>query len=189
MSIPSRLPLVVLSFLVAVATATSAVAGRQGPAVPDGLTVPAGFRLSVYADGVENARQMALGSGGTVFVGSRTAGKVYAVVDRDGDRRADEVKTIASGLTQPNGVAFRNGSLFIATETQILRLDDIERRLESTGTPVLVHDNLPRQTNSHTWKYIGFGPDDRLYVPVGAPCNICESGPEFATILRMFADG
>src|SRR5205085_8223633 len=91
--------------------------------------VPAGFHVEVFAENVENAREMALGPQGTVFVGSRTAGKVHAVIDRDGDHKADRVVLIASGLDQPNGVAMRNGALYVATARQVLRLDDIERQL------------------------------------------------------------
>src|SRR5881628_941065 len=94
-------------------------------------TVPAGFQVDVFADGIDNPRSMVLGPQGTVFVGSMRAGRVYAVVDRDGDHRADRVITIASGLEQPNGVAMRNGALYVATSGRILRFDDIERRLDS----------------------------------------------------------
>ena len=127
----------------------------------------------MFADSVENAREMARGPQGTLFVGSQRAGKVHAVVDRDGDHKADRVVVIASGLDQPNGVAMRNGALYVATTSQILRFDDIERRLDSPPTPVVVRDSLPNPTAGHTWKFIAFGPDDLLYMSVGAPCNVC----------------
>ena len=132
---------------------------------------------------------MALGPQGTVFVGSQFAGKVYAVVDRDGDHKADQVLTIASGLTQPNGVAMRNGALYVATTSQILRFDDIEQHLDSPPKPVTVHDNLPNPNQGHTWKFIAFGPDDMLYMSVGSTCNICAPAAMTAAILRMKPDG
>jgi glucose/arabinose dehydrogenase len=153
------------------------------------LTVPAGFHVDVFAENVGNARDMALGPQGTVFVGSQYAGNVYAVVDRNGDHKADQVVTIASGLRQPNGVAVRNGSLYVATTSQILRFDDIERHLDAPPAPVVVHDNLPNPSQGHTWKFIAFGPDDMLYVSVGAPCNVCVPQPMVASILRMKPDG
>src|SRR5207302_9975317 len=137
-----------------------------------------------FADGIGNPRSMVLGRQGSVFVGSMRAGRVYAVVDRDGDHRADRVITIASGLEQPNGVAMRNGALYVATSGRILRFDDIERRLDSPPAPVVVRDHLPNSTAGHTWKFIAFGPDDMLYTSVGAPCNVCKSPPMVSTILR-----
>lgn len=160
-------------------------------AQPSGqLTVPAGFQVSVFADSVENAREMVLGPNGTLFVGTMRAGKVHAIVDRNGDGRADRVILIASGLDQPNGVAMRGNALYVATAGQILRFDDIERRLDSPPTPVVVRDSLPSQDRrGHRWKFIGFGPDDMLYLSAGAPCNICVSPPMVSTILRMRPDG
>src|SRR5687768_4806019 len=105
--------------------------------------VPVGFQVSIFADSVVNARSMALGPRGTVFVGSQRAGKVHAVVDRDGDHKADRVVVLASGLDQPNGVAFRNGALYVATASKLLRFDDIERQLDSPPAPVIVRDSLP----------------------------------------------
>jgi len=107
------------------------------------LVLPAGFHAEVFAENVGNARMMALGPQGTVFAGTQYAGKVYAVVDRDGDHKADEVLTIASGLRQPNGVAVRHGALYVATTSQILRFDDIEKHLDAPPAAVIVTDNLP----------------------------------------------
>lgn len=179
--------------LVAVPSANSGQAGQTQapPPVPlEKLKLPPGFRIGVFAEGVASARQMAMGARGTVFVGSRSARRVYALVDRDGDRKADDVKVIADGLTQPSGIAFRNGSLYVAAVTRILRYDDIEARLDAPPEPVVVYDKLPAG-QGHTWKFLGFGPDGLLYVPVGAPCNVCErlDEPQFATILRMKPDG
>ena len=173
-------------------TATSATF-QATPTLPlDQIKLPQGFRIEVYATGVANARQLALGSRGTVFVGTRSkpAGdKVYAVVDKDGDHKADQVLTIGQGLNEPNGVAFRDGSLYVGEVHRIVRFDKIEDRLQSPGDPVVVNDSLPRDTH-HGQKFIAFGPDGLLYVPVGAPCNVCEREDErYSTILRMKPDG
>jgi glucose/arabinose dehydrogenase len=153
------------------------------------LVVPAGFKVELFADNVGNARMMALGPQGTVFVGTQYAGNVYAVVDRDGDHKADRVVTIATRLRQPNGVAVRDGALYVATASQILRFDDIERHLDAPPTPVVVRDSLPNPNQGHTWKSIAFGPDDKLYVSIGSPCNICAPPEMTAAILRMAPDG
>ena len=153
------------------------------------IKVPPGFSVSVYADNVPGARSMALSPAGTLFVGTRQEGKVYALVDHKKENRADEVIVIASGLTLPNGVAFRNGSLYVAEVNRVLRFDNIEARLKNPPKPVVINESLPKKTQ-HGWKFIRFGPDGKLYVPVGAPCNVCESkDPRFATIMRMNADG
>lgn len=153
------------------------------------IKVPPGFSVSVYADNVPGARSMTLSPAGTLFVGTRQEGKVYALLDRKKENKADEVVVIASGLTMPNGVAFRNGSLFIAEISRVLRFDNIEAHLMDPPRPVVINDSFPAKT-SHGWKFIRFGPDGKLYVPVGAPCNACESkDPRFATIMRMNAGG
>jgi glucose/arabinose dehydrogenase len=154
------------------------------------IKLPPGFAIDVYATGVQNARQMALGASGTLFVGSRTTGKVHAVVDRDKDNKADQVYTIASGLRMPSGLAFRDGALYVAEVNRVIRFDGIESKLESPPQPAVVNDKLPTEDH-HGWKYLGFGPDGWLYVPVGAPCNVCERPDDerFATILRMKPDG
>lgn len=153
------------------------------------IKLPPGFRISVYAGNVPNARAMALGKNGTLFVGSRSAGKVYAVIDRDKDQKADEVITLARGLNMPSGVAFRDESLYVAEVNRVLRFDQIESKLSNPGTPVVVNDSFPKDRH-HGWKFIGFGPDGMLYVPVGAPCNICErDDPRYASIMRMKPDG
>jgi len=153
------------------------------------IALPPGFQIEMYASGVPNARSLALGARGTVFVGSRRAGSVYAVVDADRDNRAERVIPIATGLSQPNGVAFRDGALYVAEISRILRFDDIESRLDNPPAPVVVNDALPRDL-AHGWKFIRFGPDGWLYVPVGAPCNACESpDTRYAALLRMHPDG
>lgn len=154
------------------------------------IKLPPGFAIEVYATGVPDARQMALGDKGTLFVGSRTARRVHALVDRDGDKRADQMYTIASGLQSPSGIAFRDGALYVAEISRVVRYDDIESKLESPPEPVVVNDKLPTERH-HGWKYLGFGPDGMLYVPVGAPCNVCDRKDDerFATITRMKPDG
>jgi glucose/arabinose dehydrogenase len=155
----------------------------------DTIKLPPGFVITVYADNVPNARGMTLGQHGTLFVGSRDKGDVYAVIDKDGDQRADGVFTIASGLNMPVGVAYRNGSLFVSAVDRILRFDKVEQRLTNPPTPVTITDGFPNEAH-HGWKFIAFGPDGKLYVPVGAPCNICEPDPDrYALIARVNPDG
>ena len=155
----------------------------------DKIRLPEGFSISIYSDEVPNARAMALGDQGTLFVGSRMAGKVYAVVDTDGDYQADDVHLLAEGLLMPTGLTFRDGSLYIAEIHSIHRLDDIENRLADPPQPVLIKGDLPK-VRHHGWKFIAFGPDGWLYVPVGAPCNMCESKRSiYASIARMKPDG
>jgi glucose/arabinose dehydrogenase len=164
--------------------------GSARAAPPDlrDISLPDGFRIDIYARDVANARQMALGDDGVLYVGSRGAGMVYAVVDADGDFRAETVRIIARGLNLPTGVAYRDGDLYVAEVQRVLRFDDIGNHLDSPPQPVVVTDQLPADRH-HGWKFIGFGPDGRLYVPVGAPCNVCLKDPPYASILRMNADG
>jgi len=153
------------------------------------IKLPPGFTISLYAENVENARSLCLGGKGTLFVSTRDAGKVYAVLDKDHDNRADEVLTVATGLNMPNGVAFREGALYVAEVSRVLRFDGIETRLRNPPRPVVIRDDFPTDQH-HGWKFIGFGPDERLYVPVGAPCNVCERSDErYASIMRMKPDG
>lgn len=154
----------------------------------DLINLPDGYEISVFADSVENARSMELSPSGVLFVGTRSAGTVHAFRDRDGDGVAEERYVLAEDLQMPNGVAFRNGSLYVAEVSRILRYDDIENRLENPPEPVVVTEDLPTDRH-HGWKFIAFGPDDKLYVPVGAPCNVCDRGDPYAAILRMNPDG
>ncbi len=152
------------------------------------IRMPKGFSISVFAE-VDNARSMAMSPNGTLFVGNRNEDKVYAVKDTDGDFKADKKWTIASGLNMPNGVAFKDGNLYVAEVSRITKFSDIEKKLDNPGKPEVVYDKFPTESH-HGWKYIAFGPDGKLYVPVGAPCNICESKePIYASINRMNADG
>lgn len=163
--------------------------GNQDPRL-EKIKLPEGFRIEVFADSIENARSMVLGDEGTLFVGSRRAGNIYAITDTDKDNKADKIITIASGLNSPNGVAFKNGSLYVAEISRIIRFDNLESKLANPPKPVVVNDSFPTDEH-HGWKYIAFGPDGKLYVPVGAPCNICNrpDDPRFSTIMRMNDDG
>lgn len=155
----------------------------------DQIVLPDGFGIHYYASDVPGARSMTLSPGGILYVGTRDEGNVYAVLDRDGDHRAEQVVTIASGLRMPNGVAWRDGSLYVAEVSRILRYDDIDNRLDNPPEPVVIRDDYPTD-RAHGWKFIAFGPDGKLYVPVGAPCNICEPpGEIYASITRINADG
>jgi len=147
------------------------------------INLPPGFEITLYAENAENARQLALGDNGTVFAGSTRAGKVHAIVDSDGDHSTDSVYLIDEDLKLPSGIAFRNGSLYVAALEQILRYDNIETQLEQPPEPQIFHDGFPDKTH-HGWKYLRFGPDDYLYVPVGAPCNICDEAG-FAELRRI----
>jgi glucose/arabinose dehydrogenase len=151
------------------------------------LKAPAGFKVEVYQPGLLDARAIRRGDKGTIFVSSLfVAGKVYAVTEKGGKR---EVKTILSGLELPSGIEFRNGSLYVATPKKIMRYDKIEDNLDKPPEPVTIFDKLPGDI-PHGWKFLRFGPDGKLYVPVGAPCNICEPDLEkYAQIFRINADG
>jgi len=154
----------------------------------DKIKLPRGYRISVYAE-VPNARSITLSPSGVLYVGNRSGNNVYAVVDENKDGKGDKVYTIASGLNSPNGVAFKDGSLYIATISKILRLDNIEGKLANPPQPVTVYDKYPTEGH-HGWKFIAFGPDGKLYVPVGAPCNVCDrSDPIYASITRINTDG
>ncbi|HEU4935855.1 MAG TPA: PQQ-dependent sugar dehydrogenase [Vicinamibacterales bacterium] len=179
--------------LLAALSAAALVGLASQPQQPLPLTqikLPPGFTIDLYATGVPHAREMVMGAKGTLFVGSRDYNKVYAIVDRNNDHKADQVYTIAEGLKDPSGVAFRDGSLYVAEISRITKYDNIEANLEKPPTPTVVKSDLPTETH-HGQKFIRFGPDGLLYVPVGAPCNVCERPDDqrFATILRMKPDG
>jgi len=153
------------------------------------LHVPAGFTLSIFADNLPNARSLALGDNGTVFVGTGSEGSVYAVQDSNSDGVADKSYVIASHLYMPNGVAYRDDSLYVAEVNRIIRFDRITQQLANPPKPVVVYDQFPSEQH-HGWKYLRFGPDNKLYTTVGAPCNICE--PEqtiYSSLVRLNADG
>jgi glucose/arabinose dehydrogenase len=153
------------------------------------LQLPEGFSVEIYAADVPDTRQLTLGSNGTVYAGSRQEGNVYAIVDENGDYRSDNVYTIAEDLRMPSGIAYQNGSLYVASVSKILRFDSIDEQFQNPPDPVLVTDDYPTDRH-HGWKFIAFGPDDKLYVPIGAPCNICDPEEDlYASITIINPDG
>lgn len=153
------------------------------------IKLPEGFKIELFAFNVPYSRSLALGDKGTIFVGTRSTGAVYALVDEDKDFKADKVYTIAKDLTSPNGVVFKDGNLYVAEINRILRFDHIEDFLENPPQPVVLTDTLPKDT-SHGWKYLQFGPDNKLYFGIGAPCNVCLREDErYASITRINPDG
>jgi glucose/arabinose dehydrogenase len=153
----------------------------------DKLRLPPGFTISVVTDNVDNARQLALGDAGTLFVGTQRPGKVYAIANAL-ESEPGSVVTLARGLSMPSGVAFSDGDLYVGAVSRVLRFRDIESNLVTNAPAEVLTDNLPDKSH-HGWKYLRFAPDGALYVPVGAPCNICLSDdPRFASILRMNPD-
>lgn len=165
---------------------------------PDDLTsirLPSGFAISMYADDVPGARSMALSPAGIVYVGTRDRrdGSVYAVLDEDRDGSADRVVTIARGLRQPNGVAWRDGSLYVAEFNRVIRYAAIDEFVTSgrglDDVPLATVVRALPATDAHEWRYIGFGPDGKLYIGLGAPCNICDPEAPLAGIVRMNPDG
>ncbi len=154
----------------------------------DKIKVPTGFKVEVWAHGMPGARMMTRGDKGTVFAGTRAIGRVYAITEKDGKT---EHRVLAQGLTQPNGVLFHNGSLYVVAINKVLRYDNIESKLDSPGTPVDLTEkfNLPKDEH-HGWKFLTLGPDNKIYVPIGAPCNLCEINPgTHAQIRRYNLDG
>src|SRR5579864_7623825 len=181
-------PVVGILFLTVLTTLISKgqVATAQSSLPLNLIQLPAGFTIDLFASGIPDARSLTLGDNGTVFVGSRQAGKVYAVT---GYPQANHIYILASGLDQPNGVAFRNGSLYVAEQTRVIRFDNIEANLATPPRAVLVNASFPAQP-LHGWKFIKFGPDGELYVPVGVPCDICQVNPDYyGVIMRMNPDG
>jgi glucose/arabinose dehydrogenase len=150
------------------------------------IKLPPGFKAEVFVSNILDARSMREGDKGTIFVSSLfVAGKLYAVVNNGGQR---EVKTLAEKLFLPSGIEYHKGSLYLATPKDIVRYDNIEDHLDKLPEPVMVYDKLPGDV-PHGWKFIKVGPDNKLYVPVGAPCNICEPDDRHAKIFRMNLDG
>ncbi len=153
------------------------------------ISLPPGFKIEIYAENVINARSMDLSPNGTLFVGTRSAGNVYALIDSDGDYKIDKQYTLLEKGNMPNGVVFRDGDLYIAEVNRILKISDVESKLDNPGEPEVIYDKYPTEKH-HGWKFIDFGPDGKLYVPVGAPCNICNSEDEvFNSITRINPDG
>jgi len=172
---------------VSLALLLSSLLAVAGELPVDKIHLPEGFSIAVLAR-VPNARQMALGDSNVLYVGSSREGKVHAV-QLDSQYRATRTTVVASDLTMPVGVAFRDGNLYVSAVDRILRFDGMSKRLDNPPAPVTVRDDLPKERH-HGWKFIAFGPDGRLYVPIGAPCNICKADPErFSLIASMKPDG
>lgn len=180
--------LIAVACVVAVWSVTTP--GAESVALPvEKLRVPPGFKVELYAS-VPNARSMTLSDSGVLYVGNRNfRGNVYAVTDANKDGKADAVIKVADGLLSPNGVAFKDGALYVACVNTVFRFDDIDRRLKDPPKPVVVTNSFPSDMH-HGWKFIKFGPDGLLYIPVGAPCNVCEKeDPRYASLMRMGKDG
>jgi len=153
------------------------------------IKLPPGFKIELYAEDVTNARSMSLSPKGTLFVGTRGAGNVYALEDTDNDYKIDKQHTLLADGNLPNGVAFRDDNLYVAEVNRVLMYENIEDNLAEPNRPYIINEEYPTERH-HGWKYIAFGPDGKLYVPVGAPCNICESEDRiFNSITRINADG
>ncbi|MGH9410327.1 MAG: PQQ-dependent sugar dehydrogenase [Vicinamibacterales bacterium] len=177
-----------LSWAAALAASAAVLGQRPAPPPVTTLKVPPGFHVEVFAQGVTAARELALGSKGTVFVGSMQGQNVWALVDSNGGPKAERVVSIGHSFRMPSGLAFHDGALYVADINRVLRYDNIESRLDNPPDPVVVTDKFPDDP-MHGWKFIAFGPDGLLYVPVGAPCNICEPDARHAGIFRMKPDG
>ena len=149
------------------------------------LKVPKGFKVEIYTSGIANARSMRMGDKGTLFVSNRILDKVWAVVDKNGKR---ENKVIASGLDRPNGLVFHQGTLYIAEGTKISKMENIEDNLDNPPKPVVIYSDFLNH-QSHGWKFMGLGPDNKLYVNVGSPCNICEPPETNGQLRRINLDG
>jgi glucose/arabinose dehydrogenase len=149
------------------------------------LKLPPGFNIEVYASGIANTRSLRIGDKGTVFVGTRFGNKVTAIVKKDGKT---EIKTVAEGLYRPNGLAFHNGTLYIAELSQISKIDNIEAQLDKPPKPTVIYKDLPKD-EAHGWKFIAIGPDNKLYIPVGQPGNNVLHDKDHGQIRRINLDG
>jgi glucose/arabinose dehydrogenase len=179
------------SFVLLMAALMGAGCVTAGPKVPPGkpadfLRVPAGFRAEILVENIPNARSMALSEGGTLFVGTRSGGVVYAVRNALGGNPT--VVRFAEGLTMPNGVALYQGSLYVAEQRRLIRFPNADSNPERAPEAEVVDPALPFKGVLHSWKYLAVGPDNKLYVSIGAPCNVCAE-PGFGVILRMNPDG
>ncbi len=188
------IPLAVVTFILV--TITFACSVSPPPLIPpknprfESIKMPEGFHIDFFMEGVKNARSLCRGDNGTIFVSTRKEGSVYAIPDKNGDYIGDTLITIVEDLYMPNGVAFKDGSLYVAEVDKVWRYDNIEQKLDAIPEPTLISDDFPDDAH-HGWKFIRFGPDGKLYIPVGAPCNICErlDNEKYASIMRMNPDG
>ncbi|MCA1897936.1 PQQ-dependent sugar dehydrogenase [Shewanella putrefaciens] len=161
----------------------SAVAASQSVMI----TVSKGFGLSLYASDLGDAKQIAMGSNGTLFVGSHKSGTIHALVDSNQDGRVDKRYVIAKGLKSPEAIAFYDGDLFVATENRVMRFIDIEQRLRRPSRPKEIYSDLPA-TDKKSTRAMNFGPDGRLYISIGAPCNVCEAPAPYSSIIAINVD-
>ena len=172
-------------------------AGKLAPVAPpplpaaadklptNALKLPPGFNIEVYASGIANTRSLRISDKGTVFVGTRFGNKVTAIVKKDGKT---EIKTIAEGLYRPNGLAYHNGTLYIAELSQISKIDNIDANLDKVNKPTVIYKDLPKD-EAHGWKFIAIGPDKKLYIPVGQPGNNVLHDKDHGQIRRINLDG
>lgn len=155
----------------------------------DYIQLPAGFEIEYFARDIENARSLVVAENGTVFVGSRQAGKVYALKDLDGDHRSDTLIVLQEGWNQPNGISIKGDDLYVAEIGKVWKFPGMVKNASPDIEPELIYDGLPTEEH-HGWRYIKFGPDGKLYIAIGAPCNIClEKEDYFASISRIDDDG
>ncbi len=164
-------------------TASAAALAQEFDLSAD-VALPAGFRIEQIAE-VPNARAMAWGDQGTLFVGTMSKGRVYAVTGIGTDQTT--IVSLGQKLKMPTGVAFHDGDLYVVERKRLIKFPGVESRLDQPPEPVVVRDDLPGR-GLHAWKYIAFGPDGKLYMTIGAPCNVCDK-PEQGVIVRMNADG
>jgi glucose/arabinose dehydrogenase len=151
------------------------------------INLPPGFHISVFAEGVEGARSMAWNGKDTLYVGTRSAGNVYALVDSNGDYKSDKQFLIAKDLNMPNGIVYYNDDLYVAEVHRILKFSKIDSHKSQSPKPVVIYDKLPTESH-HGWRYLNIGPDNKLYISIGAPCNICDE-QGYAVIARLNLDG
>lgn len=154
----------------------------------DSIKLPEGFFISLFAKDVAGARSLALGKNGTVFVGTKDEGVVYALEDANHDGIAEKKTVIARKLNQPNGVAYKDGTLYVAEISRVIKFENIDENIKENASFSVVNDSYASDTY-HGWKFIAIGPDNKLYIPVGAPCNVCDRGEAYANITRMNLDG
>jgi glucose/arabinose dehydrogenase len=174
-----KLPVTFLLFL-----ASGSALSQSGPMLDD-ITLPDGFSIEIFADDVPDARSMVEGDQGTIFVSTRSDGRVFAVRPRsDG---TTSVVTVAEDLRTPNGIEFLDGDLYVAETTRLIRFSDIESRLDDVPEFEVLDDSFPAERH-HGWRYMQFGPDGKLYMSIGAPCNVCDR-EGFGIIQRMDPDG
>ncbi len=148
--------------------------------------LPPGFKVETWASGVLDAREMRQGDKGNIFVSTLFVGnKVYAIPEKAKDGKR-EPKVIIDKTEQATGIEFNKGTLYFATHKKIVRYDNVEDKLDNIGEGKVLTDKLPGGSD-HSWKFLRIH-NDKLYYPIGAPCNICDPG-EYAKIYRMNFDG